>query len=178
MNTNNSHLTKEEINSIVTGLQKLTPGFLPLAIFLELARLCVIATVEMAPIFIAENKEIFVLMTKRFDDDPFWPGKYHLPGSVIRPTDEPADSLKDALGRVIKEELAGVEVAEDPVFVKYMFRQVPPRNKEMTLLHYVILKDKISDYEFFNVKELPEPEMVPTHIDLIKEIAEVIKNKI
>jgi hypothetical protein len=64
-----------------------------------------------------QSNEVEVLMTKRADDDKIWPGALHIPGSILRKSD---NSYQDALERVAKKEL-GVSGFKRVTFVGPLF---------------------------------------------------------
>lgn len=78
-------LSPEQISELTARLLEMrTPGRQPLDVFTQLARLSTIGTVEIAPVRDANRTEPpQILLSRRPDDDPFWPGLWHLPGNVV-----------------------------------------------------------------------------------------------
>jgi hypothetical protein len=150
--------TPEEIAQAVKVLEKLKPGFLPFELFNEVARLVTTPTIELAPLRTREDGKVEVFMTQRPGDDPFWPSEWHVPGTVIRSTDEEGD-FSTAMQRLKDSELMhSLQMKTDPVFVGHEFWQVK-RGRELPFQHYV----EVSPVEgvelpgkFFPVDELPD----------------------
>jgi len=85
-NMNNSELAE----LAASCLERLEPGLQPLPLFVQLARLVVMSTVEIVP-FKPADENPKVLLAKRPDDDMWWPGQWHIPGTVLLPTDDATD---------------------------------------------------------------------------------------
>jgi hypothetical protein len=99
---------------VLAELRAVDVGLLPEDLFIELARLTVLSTVEV--VCLRQGAAgIEVLLTQRAETDPFWAGQWHSPGSVIRPQD-PLCSFVGAFKRILSGELGLTEWAE-PVFV-------------------------------------------------------------
>ena len=79
-------MTKEETNKLVELLKQIEPGFLNFDVFIQIARLVVLSIIEFVPLRIKGDK-IEVLLLSRGGDDPIWPNELHVPGTVIRPTE-------------------------------------------------------------------------------------------
>lgn len=117
-------------------LKQIEPGFLPLDLFTELSRLMVINTVELVPLH-QNNEELAVLLTKRPKTDIWWPNQWHIPGTVVLPTD-PVDNHVDfggSINRIIDNELAGIKLKGDINFLEAQ-RRVGPRGHEIALVHW------------------------------------------
>lgn len=160
-------LSDDEITTVTQLLGKLEPGFLPLPIFLEVARLTVTSTLELVPLRL-RGDVVEVLLVKRPPDDPHWAGLPHTPGTVLRATDPP-DGLATALQRLLGKELPGLTLASEPVFLKHLFHQVR-RGVENTLVFFAEVDGEPTEGEFCPVGQLP-PDLVDTQVDFIKEAA-------
>ncbi len=159
----NKHM-KNRINLIAKELAKYRGKLLPLPIFLEIYKLIVPATIEMAPIYFKNNK-LKILLTKRGQNDPTWPNLYHLPGTVIRTTDK-IGNLNDAFKRILISELKNIEIIGSPIFIGPMFRNLG-RGKEITLLCWVRLKQKPKFGKLFPIDKLPK-NIIKPQIKFIK----------
>jgi len=160
--------TPEEIEVAARTLSKLRPGFLPLSIFLETTRLTVSSIVEVVPLR-KNGDSVQVLLTKREDDDPNWPGMLHTPGTVVRPTDEEG-SYASAFGRILGGELASVELAGEPQYVDSVLHKVK-RGMEDAKVFFVEVKGEPTTGEFHDVAALPD-NVVDTQIDFIYRAAQ------
>lgn len=164
----NESLDSKTIDDIVKGLKKLEPGFLPFDIFVEICRLTVSATVEIVPFRKkGDRSSVEILLVKRKDDDPFWPGMYHIPGVVILATDK-ENSLKDAFDRILHGELGGVSTSSEPVYIKYLLRK-GNRGTTLNLLHRVELTSDPKVGEWFDVNNLPK-NLIPPEKDVIEVV--------
>lgn len=159
--------TTEEIAVAIQTLSKLRPGFLPLPIFLETTRLTVSSIVEIVPLRM-KDKRVQVLLTKRDDDDPNWPGMLHTPGTVVRPTDEEG-SYTSAFERILGDELASVELASEPRYVdSILHRQA--RGMEDAKVFFVVVAGEPTRGSFYDVANLPD-NTVDTQVDFIQMAA-------
>jgi hypothetical protein len=164
-------LSDKEILTLITLLKRLEPGKLPLPVFLEIARLNVIPIIEIVPLRKKDGK-IQVLLTKRDDNDPNWPGMYHTPGTVVRASDVNSE-YNEAFGRILEGELVGLRTSE-PVFVYPLLHKVK-RGMESSLVFWVEVKEDPKIGEFFDIDSLPE-NIIDTQVEFIKKAAEDYKN--
>ena len=129
-------------------------GFLPEKLFLAIAKSSVTATAELVA-FVEKPEGLHVVVTQRPDDDPNWPGYWHVPGKVIRPTDSEG-SLSDALSRAAEDELGGAAIKSGPHEYKTVFNQVK-RGAELTVYHWAVLKKEPATGKTVPIDKLPEP---------------------
>jgi hypothetical protein len=134
-------------------LAKLEPGLLPYPVFLQVARLVTLPIVEIVPLRKTRIDTIEILLTKRPDDDPHWPGKLHTPGTVIRATDSEG-SYEDAFERILEGELAGIKTSQ-PVFVQNLLHH-EGRGMADAHIYYVEVYSEPFEGSFYDVDHLPE----------------------
>ncbi len=79
-------LTSQQITLSCSILEQLEPGFLPLEIFNQIARLVRLPMVDVIPTKF-EHDALHIGLVKRDKDDLWWPNMWHLPGTVLRSTD-------------------------------------------------------------------------------------------
>jgi ADP-ribose pyrophosphatase YjhB (NUDIX family) len=163
--------SQSELRAAAETLRRLPRGFLPNPIFLEVTRLVVTPVTEFAPMREKEGK-LQVLLTQRPDDDPNWPGKWHVPGTVVRSTDQKGH-LGDAMDRVLKGELHGavLPMQGEPQLVEVTFDEIL-RGAEIDHVYYFktdAKDEELVDGQFFDIDDLPE-EMIPHHIPMIAGI--------
>jgi hypothetical protein len=164
----------EDIEQAATILRTLKPGFLPRDIFLEVARLCPTLTIELAPLRKNENGNIEIFLTQRPADDPYWSGQWHIPGTVIRSTDE-KESFKSGFERILKDEAANLlHPISEPIEVSRHFWDIA-RGCEYDVIHYVFVEyyDNILPGKFFSRSALPE-DIIEHHHLMIREIFDSI----
>ena len=159
----------------VSYLRTLAPGTIPKDIFEALMNLMVVCTVEMVPIRVSGNGKLQVLLTQRPDDDPIWPGDWHVPGVVLRITDSlsaPHD-FNDAFSRIFGgngELKDGVQLVSAPVYFDAERRQTR-RGQEFSALHYVEVSGEPAVGQFFDIEEfptnVPAPGVIEHHVNLI-----------
>src|SRR3989344_787961 len=120
-------------------LSGLEPGRQPLGLFTQLSRLSVMSIVELVPVRAQPKaKTAEILLLRRPQDDPWWPGQWHVPGTVILPSDEvifngdidfdnpnfdPIDSYTSPVSRLVQRELQDkVEIMHGPYLLESRFR--------------------------------------------------------
>lgn len=165
-----TNVTDDEINQVAEILSRLPKGFLPFPIFIQVTRLVTTPTMEVAPLrMVNGSPEIY--LTQRPHDDPYWPSGWHIPGTVIRSTDNEHD-FSSGFARVLADELGeAFTFVEEPVFVGIKFWDVS-RGRELDMVHYVhveVDEDAILPGKFFTVDELPETTL-EHHKIMIPEI--------
>lgn len=143
----------EQYAQVVETLKTLEPGLLPLEIFYEVARLAVLPAVEVVPLRVRDGV-VEVFLTQRPNNDPFWPGEWHNPGAIVRPTDE-SGSFTSAFKRVCNGEL-GLPAYSDPVFVSSWLWHCL-RGSAVSLIHWLDVTDVDIRVvgQFFPVHALP-----------------------
>lgn len=153
--------------SAASYLATLTPGKLPLSIFIEVARLTVTPIIELVPLRHRETG-LEVLLLERPEDDPIWAGQLHTPGTVVRASDRKG-SFAEAFDRLLEGELAGAERLGDPVFVTTRFHDVQ-RGAELAHIYTVELAESGEAGSFYPVKALPS-RLVASQKEFILEAA-------
>jgi hypothetical protein len=162
-------LTDEEIRVTAENLRRLPKGFLPKEIFLAVAELVTTPTMEVAPLRVNENGQTEILLTQRPADDEHWPNGWHMPGTVIRSTDEEG-SLTTGFNRVLQSELdEDVRPVAEPVFVGTKFWDVE-RGREFDQMYYIEVEaNDETPGQFFTADTLPD-NTLSHHKVMIPEI--------
>lgn len=155
--------TPEEIAAAAKTLSKLRPGILPESIFLETTRLTVSSIVEIVPLRKIDNR-VQVLLTQRDANDPNWPGMLHIPGTVVRPTDEEGSYIT-AFSRIIEDELSSVQLSGEPQYVCSVLHKVA-RGMEDAKVFYIEVTGEPIQGVFYDVDALPD-NIIDTQIDYI-----------
>ena len=166
--TQSQQLTDQQIQEAAELLGRLEPGYLPEPVFFELSRLMVVPVVELVPLRM-RGDSAEVLLLDRGDDDPYWPGTVHVPGTVFMATDSPGN-LEDALTRLIEGELEGVATMGRPQFVKTIFHRTR-RGKQLANVHFVELADEPELGKFYPADDLPDNTM-DHHLNFIGDAVE------
>jgi hypothetical protein len=141
-----------DIQQLTALLRKLEPGFLPFDIFIEIARLTVLPIIEFVPLRMQDG-EVEVLLLPRSNDDKFWPGQLHTPGTVIRATDTD-EGTHMAFDRIIKDELKDTELGA-PYYVGSSLNK-SKRGMEQLQIFWVEVKGESQTGAFYKASELPE----------------------
>ncbi len=151
-------LNPEEIKQTVEYLRRLPKGFLPLEIFNAVAELVTTPTIEVAPVRMNAEGNAEVLLLQRPDDDAYWPGEWHMPGTVLRSTDEEG-SFTSGFKRIFGGELAGKVVPlGEPKVLGTNFWDVE-RGRELATKHFVEVEvdaDAELPGKFFALDNIPE----------------------
>jgi hypothetical protein len=116
------------------------------------------------------NGSVEVLLIARDENDPFWPGLLHTPGTVIRATDLTDNKAANwpAFERIIQDELYGTRIG-DPHYVGSIFHK-SKRGAEQAQLYWVEVLDEAKVGEFYAVDDLP-PHLIESQITFILEAA-------
>lgn len=165
-------MNDDEQKQLVTLLSKLEPGFLPYPIFKQIARLVVMAIIEVVPLRIVEGK-VQVLLIERPHSDDIWPGELHTPGTVVRATDLGKDS-KGTFDRILNEELDSIEVS-DPYFVGTIFHN-GKRGAEFAQIFWVEVLGEPKVGEFYDANDLPK-NIMDQQLKFINQAIDSYKNQ-
>lgn len=103
-------------------------------------------------------------MLQRPKNDLWWPNLWHVPGSVLLPTDTPG-TYNNALGRIVGGELGSIDLKMGPTHFRDDFRH-EKRGPMNAIQHWSILKNVPVVGRLFPTNQLPE-KMVPEHIDTV-----------
>jgi len=173
---NSAHgLNDDEIALAAGLLAKLEPGYLPEQLFDQIVRLHVNSTVVVVPLKkIAEEVQVLLIQRGTGPNEPVWPGHWHLPGSMLRPTDIEG-SYSSAFARVLHGELNGVALGGEPIFVRAAFTQTK-RGRELTQLYYVSVVGEPTHGAFFPLDNLPRP-IIEHETVYIEEAAKAFLSK-
>ena len=153
-------LEAKEQAQLINLLKKVEPGFYPIELFWQFARLNTLGFIEFVPLRI-NNGDVEVLLIRRGGEDAFWPGKLHVPGCTIRPR----DNKDDVFERLLADELGYSEEAQ-PTYLTTEVRR-SARGNELSLVFLVELKQVPKNGDFYSVDNLPD--------DIIKEYVGLIK---
>lgn len=157
----NKHITEQEAEKMAGMLSKFDRGFYPFPVFVEFCRLNKLSAIEIVPLVQFEPGNPKILLIKREDNDRFWPGQYHTPGCIVRPT----DSLEDAKNRVIVEEMQSPVVVIPPVLVTVADHNTE-RWDNLMILHWMLIEEPGVVGELFEYKRLPK-NIVKSQLSLI-----------
>jgi hypothetical protein len=157
--------TDEEISQAASILRRLSPGSLPLDIFLETARLTTTPIIELVPLRTNDGKTE-VLLFKRAEDDPTWPGQFHTPGTVIRSTDA-STGIQAPLSRIYIDALQ-VKPDSQPRYVTSLLHKVA-RGSEMATVFYIDMSEADSTQGvWYPADQLPD-SIVATQLGFIAD---------
>lgn len=164
--------TDDEIKQAVDVISRLEKGFLPFDLFIALASKITMPTMELLPVRKGKNGDIEVLLTQRPADDPYWPNEWHIPGTVIRASDNAGTDFSSGVERVMQNELHDtIKMIGKPQYVGMKFWDVA-RGRELDSIFYFETDAKDEDVvegKFFSGNNLPESTM-SHHKIMIPEI--------
>jgi len=172
--------TSEEISFAAHVLRRLQKGFLPEELFLAVAEKVTMPTMEVAPVRRTANDRVEVLLTQRPANDPYWPNGWHIPGTVIRSTDNEGTDFLSGVNRVLEGELKGVvRMKGELQYVGMKFWDVA-RGRELDQLFYFETDTKdeeLMEGRFFSTDNLPSTTL-EHHKIMIPEILEAFERKV
>lgn len=157
-------MTDKETKKLVELLRTLEPGVLDFDVFVQIARLVVLSIIEFVPLRL-NNGEVEVLLLSRGGKDPIWPNELHVPGTVIRPTDN-ENKIYMAFDRIINDELGGTKMSE-PYFVGSILHK-SKRGSEHAQVYWVEVLEKPKVGKFYPVDELPD-NLIESQTKFIKQ---------
>lgn len=164
-----SNINSAEQEQLISLLNKLEPGVLPINIFYAIVRLIVTPTYLVVPLF-KDNGILKVQLLERAADDPHWAGQVALPGKILISTDQ---NLNNVYSRLIKSEIPSAKVKEGPIFCGHVFEQIP-RGREISLINYILLFEPPSEGNLYDVENLPD-NIIETEIKRVKMAVEHYK---
>ena len=163
-------MTEDEIQQTANLLKKFEPGFLPYPVFEQIMRIMAMPIVEFIPLRkVADHIE--VLLLARPDDDPFWPGMLHTPGTVVRATDfngDAKDAVWPAFSRILHDELQNTQLGT-PLFVGSILHK-SKRGVEQAQLYAVEVQGEPQVGTFYSVDNLPT-SLIDSQLKFIAEAA-------
>lgn len=142
-------LSKKQEDELVLLLNKINPGYYPLKLFHSISRLWTTTAIELVPFFI-ENGVLKVVLIQRQKSDMFFPGFWHNPGCVIRPT----DTIDTTFKRILESEL-GYSGKSDPIFVKNILHK-SVRGNSLGILYWTLLNEPCKKGKLFSTDRLPK----------------------
>lgn len=172
-------MNQDELADLAAAcLEKLEPGRQPLPLFTQLARLVVTSTVEIVP-FKGTCESPKVLLAKRSDDDPWWPGQWHLPGTVLLTTDKAFDvhDYETPVDRLYNDEFHGSISRVGSVTIFDSQRRTDTRGSEQTVFgwsHITLTSgfDEVTGGELFDAdrieSELAGENVIDGHLNSVK----------
>jgi hypothetical protein len=153
--------TSQALARVVTTLAKLRPGFLPFPLFQEFARLMVLPIVELVPLRKSMNGDIEILLLPRDDTDPIWPDQLHVPGTVVRATD---NTVAECLNRLVLGELIDGSYSI-PTFATNILHD-SGRGKESSQVYWVEVTKEPTIGSFYPYRNLPS-RVVQSQLDFL-----------
>ena len=156
-----------DTDQLAEQLSKVPVGYLPAPLFNQITRLGVSSFLELVALRM-NGGNVEVLLTKRDEDDEFWPGLYHNPGTVFRNYDS-NHTFNSLLDRLYGEEYKISAPNAGPFFMGLWFDQLE-RSKGLGVVSWMELKD-CQEGTFFNINALPK-DLVKGQAAYIKKCAE------
>ncbi len=161
--------TKEKL--LVELLAGLKPGFLPYDVFVQIARLVALPIIEFVPLRINGTGKVEILLLHRGKDDPIWPDAWHVPGTVIRATDNEG-KIYMAFDRILKDELGGTETG-DPYYVGSILHK-SKRGTEQAQVFWVEILGEPNEGKFYSADKLPN-SLIKSQISFISKAIDSFK---
>jgi hypothetical protein len=160
------------------ALGQLEAGRQPYSLFVQLARLVTLPTVEVIPLRQNEESgEIETLLAKRPPTDQWWPNAVHVPGTVVLPGDPALHNfdLSGTYNRLLEKELGGsVNLVGEPRVLE-LRRVNGDRGAELSPILWATVEETglaIPDNaHFYPVNNLPR-ETMPLHMGEVWRAAE------
>lgn len=157
-------LTPTDEAKLLELIAKCEPGNLPSRVFEAVAKIAVYPAIEFVLLRVREG-EIETLLFQRSWDDPVWPGQWHAPGTILRPTDA---TVEDAKARLIQDELMGMQLS-GPHFVGVAMNNYL-RGNGLGIEYWLEVSGEPANGQFYNVNQLPN--------DIVKEQTQLLQRAI
>lgn len=148
-------LRKLENMLLVFLLSRMSTKGMDVNVFTEIARKIVLTTVNL--IVLRRNQGVLqVLLIERPTNDPCWPGKLHVPGTVIREDDRVGNPIGagDPMQRLIRGEL-GAQLKAAPVYIGDFPVPSSDRGAEISRVFWAEMVGEPPRGRFFDIAELP-----------------------
>lgn len=181
-------ITAREEELVVEILGKLDPKELPPKVFHAVERITALTAIE--TVFLRKReKQLEVLLLKRSDNDPYYPGMWHSPGSILRGGDGQelmggsSDLLKltefsriywKPFVRILFDELGGW-FAQSPKFAGTVLYSTP-RGLEHGVVFLCECDREPKKGTWYSLDRLPE-NMVAHHHELIRMAVDAFLKK-
>lgn len=111
-------------------------------------------SMEVVPIYKDDKGELHVFLTKRSENDRFWPGEYHCPGSMVLNSDVVLGGTDHVWKRLKAKEFERQDLGS-PVFASPALLETK-RGQEVALIYYVDIPEDLKNGRYFLVNNLPE----------------------
>lgn len=163
----------EEIKQAVDTLDRLPRGYLPFELFIAVSAKVTQPSYEL--LAIRMNRGVAeVLLTQRPEDDPFWPGEWHITGTVIRASDMEGQDFPSCRERVLKDEMHETVIPIGDIrYIGFRFGD-SRRAKELNHMFYFetdATNDDLREGKFWPVDALPE-NTIDHHKTMIPRIVD------
>jgi hypothetical protein len=169
MNTLNS-LNESELDELVSYLKRLDQGFYPEQIFQEFCRLTANPIIETVPYRIDDQGLIEIFLVERTASDPVWPNQLHVPGTVVRSSDQ---NFEAAFERIFQNELKGA-AHDQPLKIQDIIHNSGRGNEVAQIFALKLLGDP--DFgSFYPADKLPE-NIVQSQMNFLPSAVSFIKN--
>ncbi len=167
----NEPLSEQEIELTALLMRRVRfDPYCPQAIFLAWEGTFYNKAVELAVLRTGQTGDE-ILLTRRLSTDPFYPGQWHMPGSVVIPGNNTERTLVGLMERELGSRVGFPTFVHEFEFLRYE----RPRGQGFCNLYKVMVgyraSKSISHGTFFPINHLPEP-MVEHHITMINKIKE------
>ncbi len=157
-------LTKKfDPNEVGEYLRSFQGELLPEPIFYAIAETMALPYVELVIFNAHAQHQQQVLLTRRGENDPYFPNLWHVPGTLLQSSDVTfhGTDLGVAIARLLNEELQGLEV-KHLTFSGFHFHKVA-RGVGLSLVLTALAENEPKAGQYHGVNHLPE--------DMIKEQA-------
>ncbi len=147
-------LTDTEELQLITLLGKIPQGNFSLNLFRAIARIVRLTSVEVLIYqFNRNTNQQEILMAKVPETDPFYPGHWAAPGTMLMDTD---DTIELAFERILKK-IEVSKFSQQPIFVGPPLIRRENRGPEIHLVHSASINEEPSNSKFYSIHKLPYP---------------------
>ena len=140
---------------------------LPSPVFYAIAETMALPYIELL-IYHPDTKRSEILLTRREEDDPYFPGLWHVPGTLLRAADlgKPGDNFGLAIERILNEELGGLTIG--PTTLAGLYFHGVTRGVGLSIIHTTRAQGTPAVGQFFPVSHLPE-DIIPEQAVFIRK---------
>ncbi len=157
-------------NEVGEYLKSFQGKLLPEPVFNGIAETLALPYVELVIFNAHAHHQQQVLLTRREENDPYFPSQWHVPGTLLRSSDVTfrGTDLGMAVKRLLNDELRGLEV-EHLTFSGFHFHKVA-RGVGLSMIYIALANQTPAVGQYFSVNHLPDKMIQEQAVFILKAV--------